>query len=156
MDNFIIRIAGVEDASLISFLYKLVWDEQKGSFPVELLNARQPGKNEMKRWLARETYFVADSNNKIIGVVGCFMEYGHCKLVHMAVLEKYRGKGIGSLLLEEVEKFARKNNANKIWFDTSTRLKESIKFYKNKDFRIDGELKKHFWGEDILLFEKLL
>ena len=65
MDNFIIRLAGVEDTSNISLLYKLVWDEQKENFPNVLLKARQPDENEMKRWLDRETYFVANINNKI-------------------------------------------------------------------------------------------
>jgi GNAT superfamily N-acetyltransferase len=150
------RKASIEDAYEISLLYKVVWDEQKGSFPEELLHARQPDRTEMEKWLSRETYFVAEVNRKIVGVVGCFMEFGNCKLVHMAVLKEFRGKGIGGMLIEEVEKFARRNNANKIWLDTSTRLKESIEFYKRKGFRLVGKLKKHFYGEDILLFEKLL
>lgn len=155
-DNFAVRTASFEDASKISQLYKMVWDEQKGKFPDELLYARQPDENEMKKWLCKETYFVAEHNERIIGIVGCFMEFGNCKLVHMAVLKGYRRKGIGSALLAKVKEFARKNNANKIWLDTSSRLKESIEFYRKKGFRSVGELKRHFWGEDIVLFEKLL
>ena len=156
MVNFVIRTSSVEDAPHISFLYKMIWDEQEGNFPDELLQARQPSINETRRWLNKETYFVAEVDKRIVGVVGCFMEFGNCKLVHMAVLKEFRRKGIGTALLEEVEKFAGKNNAYKIWLDTSMSLKESIEFYKSKRFRIVGELEKHFWGEDILLFEKLL
>ena len=155
-NNYAVRTASFEDAPKISQLYKKVWDEQKGKFPDELLYARQPDENEMKKWLYKETYFTVKHNDRLVGVAGCFMEFRNCKLIHMAVLKRYRRKGIGSALLEKVEQFARTNNANKIWLDTSSRLKESIEFYKKKRFRLVGELKRHFWGEDIVLFEKLL
>ena len=155
-DNFTVRTTSFEDAYQISQLYKVVWDEQKGKFPDELLHALQQDENGIKKWLSKETYFAVEHNNKIIGIVGCFIEFRNCKLVHMAVLKGYRKKGIGSALLAKVEEFARKNNANKIWLDTSSRLTESIEFYRKKGFRLVGELKKHFWGEDIVLFEKLL
>ena len=154
MKNFKIQNASEQDSSKISELYKIVWDEQKGKFPDELLDARQPDEKEMKRWIKRENYSIAEKNNKIIGVVGYFMEYGNCKLVHMAVLKEFRGHGIGYKLLTEVEEYAKQNHAYKIWLDTSTRLKESIKFYTKNGYKIVGELKKHFWGEDIILLEK--
>lgn len=82
--NIVVRHASNEDVKDISLLYKMVWDEERGFFPNELLYARQPGINEMKKWLSREIYFVAVLNTKIVGVVGCFMKFGNCKLVHMA------------------------------------------------------------------------
>jgi GNAT superfamily N-acetyltransferase len=156
IDNLVVRKANLNDAPKLSYLYKTVWDEQKGKFPDELLHARQPDENKMKQWLCKETYFMVEDTKKTIGVVGCFMKFGCCKLIHMAVLKNYRGKGIGSALLAKVYEFAKKNNAHKIWLDTSSRLKDSISFYQKAGFRLVGELKKHFWGEDIVLFEKLL
>lgn len=156
MVNFTIRDATFKDAAQLSLLYKIVWNEQRDRFPNKLLHARQPNLTEMQEWLSRETYFVAVVEERIIGVVGCVMNFDNCKLIHMVVQKEYRKKGIGSALLEEVVTFANKNNAFKIWLDTSTRLKDSIKFYKSKGFRLVGTLKKHFWGEDIVLFEKIL
>jgi len=155
MVHLVIRTATRDDASEISLLYKKVWDEQRGSFPDELLRARQPDEHEMKEWLSKETYFVAVVRETIVGVVGCSIEHGACKAVHMAVEKAFRGKGIGSALLNEVEEFARNHQARKLWFDTSTRLIDAIQFYKHKGFRVVGELQRHLWGEDILLFEKL-
>lgn len=155
-DTLVVRTASLNDASKLSHLYKTVWDEQKGKFPDELLHARQPDVNMMRQWLCKETYFIVEDTKKIIGVVGCFMQFRCCKLIHMAVLKNYRRKGLGSMLLAKVDEFAKKNNANKIWLDTSSRLKESIAFYQKAGFRLVGELKRHFWGEDIVLFEKLL
>ena len=154
--NIKLRIANTNDAKKISELYKRVWDEQKGAFPEELLKVRQPDEEEMKKWINNETYFVAMYNNDIVGVIGCRIEYFTCKAIHMVVKKDMRGIGIGSLLLDRVEKFAIKNSANKIWFDTSTRLVDTIEFYKKRGFRVVGVLKKHFWGEDIILFEKML
>ena len=156
MVHIVIRKATRDDASEISHLYKNVWDEQKGSFPDELLRARQPDEHEMKGWLLKETYFVAVVRETLVGVIGCSIEHGTCKAVHMAVDKACRVKGIGSSLLNAVEEFARQHQAHKLWFDTSTRLIDAIHFYKHKGFRVVGELQQHFWGEDILLFEKLL
>jgi len=156
MVDFTFRKAELKDADSLSLLYKKVWDEQKDLFPDELLRARQPNYNEMKKWLSKETYFICEVNENIIGVVGCCMEFGNCKLVHMAVLKEYRRMGIGSKLLEKVEQYAKKKSALKIWMDTSTRLIEAIEFYQKKKYRIVGELQKHFWGEDIILLEKIM
>jgi len=88
----------------------------------------------MKKWLSRQTYFIEILNTKIVGVVGCFMEFGNCKLIHMAIIKEFRRKNIDSILLDRVEDFAIKNKAYKIWLDTSTRLKESIEFYNSRGF----------------------
>jgi GNAT superfamily N-acetyltransferase len=156
INNIIIRTAKKSDTIKISKLYKDVWDEYKNKFPNELLKARQPNSKIMENWIKNEKYYVADLDNQIIGIIGCFMEYGNCKIIHMAVLKDFRKLGLGYKLLKKAENFAIQNNAMKIWFDTSTRLKDSIKFYKSNNYKIIGELKKHYWGEDILLLEKLL
>ena len=155
-NSFSIRNAVLDDASQISALYKVVWDEQKGKLPDLLRLDRQPNQNKMREWLSNEHFFVAELKNHVIGVAGCYMEHGVCKMVHMVVDKDHRNKGVGTMLVSKVEEFARKNNANKIMLDTSSRLEASIAFYKKKGFRMVGELKKHFWGEDIILFEKLL
>jgi ribosomal protein S18 acetylase RimI-like enzyme len=156
MMDFKYRKAGFEDSGSISSLYFEVWKSMKGIFPDELLYARQPDKKKMREWMQKETYFICELKNQVVGAVGCFMEFGNCKLIHMAVLNEYQQNGIGSKLLEKVEHYAKKNNALKIWMDTSVRLTIAIDFYKKNNYEIVGKLKKHFWGEDIVIFEKLL
>jgi GNAT superfamily N-acetyltransferase len=156
INNFTIRKANLNDSLQISDLYQNVWDEQKGRLPDELLKDRQPDEIEMINWLKKETYFVAVINEKIIGVVGCFMQQANCKLIHMVILKPYRGQGIGSELLDTVTKFAIKNNALKIWLDTNPKLTKAIKFYETHGFEIFEKSNKHFWGEDIIFLEKIL
>ena len=156
INNLTIRKANLNDSIQISDLYKNVWDEQIGKLPSELLKDRQPDEKEMINWLKKETYFVAVINEKIIGVVGCFMENKNCKLIHMVVLKIYRGQGIGSKLLDIVTRFAIKNNAMKIWLDTNPRLLSAIKFYESHGFEIIEKSKKHFWEADIIFLEKIL
>ena len=107
--------------------------------------------------MEKEQYYIAITpNNEIIGVIGCLIEYGHCKLIHMAVLKEFRWKRIGSLLLQKAESYAKENKASKIWLDTSTRLTKSIIFYQRKGFKSIGEHEKYLLGDDIILFEKIL
>jgi ribosomal protein S18 acetylase RimI-like enzyme len=156
INNLTVRKANLNDSLQISDLYKNVWDEQKGKLPDVLLKDRQPDEIEMINWLKKETYFVAVINEKIIGIVGCFMENKDCKLIHMVVLKLYRGQGIGSKLLDTVTKFAIKNNALKIWLDTNPRLVKAIKFYESYGFEIAEKSNKHFLEEDIIFLEKIL
>ena len=156
MNDLAIRRADKNDALELSKLYTQVWDEQKGKFPDELLKARQPDEKEMIKWLEKELYFIASHHNKTIGVIGCKIQYNTCKAIHMVIAKEYRGKGIGTLLLDMLEHYSKNSNLTKIWFDTSTRLIQAIEFYKKRGYREVGILHKHLWGEDIILFEKIL
>lgn len=150
---FSIERARESDASQISSLYKKVWDEYKGKFPNELIVAREPSVKQVRRWIKQDTYFVTKEDGKVVGVVGCSLKHGTCLLVHMVVDKNKRNKGIGSALTEKVITYARENNAIKVWLDTSPVLKEAISIYRRFGFVKCGHLRKHYWGEDIDLYE---
>ncbi|MHA2020809.1 MAG: GNAT family N-acetyltransferase [Candidatus Thorarchaeota archaeon] len=154
--SYSIREAVASDAEQISGLYKRVWDKYEPRFPKELLESRQPTENVMLQWMMKETYFVAELNSSIIGVVGCRLMHGTCQLTHMAVDRLYRGKGIGTGLTRRAIDFAEDSNSFKIWLDTAPFMKEAITLYEKFGFAKCGYLKKHFWGLDIELYELVL
>ena len=156
LSNYIIRPATIGDASAISNLYRLVWGEYTDQFPSELLQARTPSREGIIEWMRNETYFVADFNGELVGVVGCRFEHGTCCLVHLAVQKEYRRQGIGQSLIERVIEIARKANASKVWLDTVTFLKDAISLYEKYGFKKCGYLRKHLWNLDLELYELLL
>ena len=153
---YTIREANATDSEKISKLYKRVWDEYKAEFPEELLKSRQPTTGEMKQWMKNETYFVADLNDSIIGVVGCRLMHGTCQLTHMAVDRYQRGKGVGTSLAKIAIEFAKNGDLFKIWLDTAPFMKEAIRLYEKLGFTKCGYLNKHFWGLDMELYELIL
>ncbi|MHA1925823.1 MAG: GNAT family N-acetyltransferase [Candidatus Thorarchaeota archaeon] len=154
--SYSIREAVTSDAEQISSLYKHVWDEYQPQFPKELLESRQPTEDMMMQWMLKETYFVAELNNSIIGVVGCRLMHGTCQLTHMAVDRLHRGKGIGTSLTQRAIEFTKDNGLFKIWLDTAPFMKEAITLYEKFGFVKCGYLNKHFWGLDMELYELVL
>jgi len=151
-----IEVAKESDAANIAVLYKRVWDEYGGKFPDELVKARQPSAEQVKEWTKLDTYFVAKEGPRIIGVMGCSLKHGTCLLMHMVVDERYRKRGIGSALTKKAVDYARENGAIKVWLDTTPRLKEAMALYEKHGFVRRGHLRKHYWGEDIYLYELML
>jgi len=151
-----IEAAKESDAVKIAALYKRVWDEYCGKFPTELVRARQPSAEQMRKWMRLDTYFVAKEGSRIIGVMGCSLKHGTCLLMHMVVDKRDRKRGIGSALTKKAIDYARENGAIKVWLDTTPRLKEAISLYEKHGFVRCGHRKKHYWGEDVYLYELML
>ncbi len=153
MSSFVIRNAKTSDASSISTLYSKVWNEYADRFPEELLESRTPSPDETLTWLQTDTYFVAESTNKIVGVVGCIFKHGTCYLTHMVVDIEHRQRGIGQALVEKVVEVARDSKAAKVWLNTVQFLKEAISLYKKNGFKKCAYLRNHLWGLDVELYE---
>jgi len=151
-----IELAKKSEAVEIASLYKKTWDEYRSRFPDELLRARQPSAEQMKDWMKQDTYFVAREGPRIVGVMGCSLRHGACLLMHMVVDRRHRKRGIGSALTKKAIDFARENGAVKVWLDTTPRLKEAMALYEKHGFVRCGHLRKHYWGEDVYLYELML
>ena len=57
-------------------------------------------------------------------------------LDYVAVLEKYRRKGIATLMLQEVEKLAKKEKISFIEFTSNSKRLEAIKLYSSLNYNI--------------------
>lgn len=66
-------------------------------------------------------FYVEDENNRVIGAVGAWENYianGGFVIEHFAVVEEMRGKGIGTLLFSEAEKFIKSFQPRYITIET--------------------------------------
>ena len=82
---------------------------------------------------------IAEEENKPIGLAVCYLvpkifdgEY-RLLIEEMVVSENYRGKGVGSALLNEIENEAQNLNINVIKLTTGTKLKAN-EFYKKHGY----------------------
>lgn len=154
--EYSVRWADTNDAKQISALYERVWNEYEAQFPKELRESRQPSEDEMKQWMAKEAYLVAELKDEVVGAVGCRLMHGTCQMTHMAIDKIHRGKGIGTTFVKHVIKYARENDAYKVWLDTVPFLRGAISLYEKFGFAKCGYLRKHFWGLDVELYELIL
>lgn len=85
-------------------------------------------------------FFVAIVDNKIIGtIIGGYD--GHRGWIYLlAVLEKYRKKGIGKLLVEYLEREFKKLNCQKINLQIHDSNKEVAEFYKKLGYEVEERI----------------
>ncbi|MBA3046453.1 MAG: GNAT family N-acetyltransferase [Candidatus Thermoplasmatota archaeon] len=144
------------DAAEISELYRTVWTPYRDRFPKELMDNRMPSADDVLVSMNDKTYFVIRDTGKIIGITRATVEHGACLLDRMVVHPEYRGKGVGKTLTRAVIDYARQNKAAKVWLDTSPKLVEATALYENMGFVECGFFRKHYWGEDIKIYELIL
>ena len=87
---------------------------------------------------------VAENENKIVGFALYFNKYstwrGKCiYLEDLCVSEKFRQKGIGSLLFDEVLKIAKEQNMKRLEWQVLEWNTPAIEFYKKYDANLDSE-----------------
>lgn len=106
-------------------------------------------------------YYVAESDNTIIGGAGIFpsngLPQGTCELVKMYLLPHSRGKGLGKLLIEKCLEFAGEKGYKQVYIETMPELKKAVSVYEKFGFTyLNGPLGNtgHF-GCDVWMLKQL-
>ncbi len=145
-----------QDVVAICALYKKVWEHEATGLPSELLKAWQPTPLEFTSWMEGVTYFAARREGKLIGVIGCEIQRGACRLVQLAVDPDVRRQGTATALVAASIEWARHANAPVVWGDALARFTAAAALLKHLGFAECGVLHKHEWNEDVRLFERLI
>ena len=80
--------------------------------------------------------YVALDGNIIVGFISICVEEGYIYLDDYSVTYSYRGKGIGTKLLDLAVNYAKEKNIDDILTHVESSNKESIEFYKNRGFKL--------------------
>jgi len=101
---------------------------------------------------------VAERNGDVLGYAIALIYSSSLHLANIAVRKDSRRKGIGSLLLKEVEKKARKFGMKSITLEVRASNKSAQKFYKKNKYSLVGIQKGYYppTGEDAFVFEKVV
>ena len=96
---------------------------------------------EIQKKLERDPdlFLVAEKNKNIVGsVIGAF-DGRRGMIYHLAVHNKFRGQGIGAMLLTEVEMRLQAKGCLKCLMHVLNDNTEAIQFYQNRGWRIAKE-----------------
>ena len=126
----------------IKELIKQVWLVSFPNFKLEqdFLEERL---SKIRQYLENDEGIIvgAFENNTIIGYIWFFKT--DSKRLHInefVVSNRFRGEGIGTMLMAEVYKVAEKFGINQIELKVSDSNKNAIEFYQHKDFEIERYL----------------
>lgn len=146
-----------QDVPEICALYRRVWDPApEPALPGDLVKAWQPNPLEFTSWMEGVTYFAARRDGRLVGVIGCEIDHGNCRLVSLAVDPDARRKGVGTALVAAGIEWARHANAAQVWADGLSRFTAVSALFKKLGFTECGVLHKHNYHEDVRLFERIL
>lgn len=101
-------------------------------------------------------YLVASDNGKIIGYAGEWCVFGDGSITNIAVLPKYRGCGVGSMLLERLIEEACNRETQSLVLEVRRSNVPAQALYKKYGFK-EISVRKGYYpdnGEDALLMER--
>ncbi|MFH6961326.1 GNAT family N-acetyltransferase [Flavobacterium plurextorum] len=90
----------------------------------------------------RNVYLIAENESEGLGFISFHTQnlLHHCGLVgeiqEFFIHQKYRGKGVGRLLVNEIKNFAEQHNLKSIEVTTNKRRVENVAIYENLGFNL--------------------
>lgn len=90
-----------------------------------------------KKKFSPDLMLVAEENGKIIGFVMAHYDGWFSYMGHLAVSKEHQGKGIGSILADEMERRMKKKGAKNIYILAALKNKKSIEFFKKRGYYTD-------------------
>lgn len=102
--------------------------------------------------------WVAEEDGRVLGYAVALFYSSSLHLANIAVKKESRRKGIGTLLLLEVEKKAREIGFKSITLEVRANNRVAQNFYKKREYKMIGIQRGYYPpnGEDALLYEKIL
>jgi len=97
-------------------------------------------------------YFTAVVDNKRVGYIGCWLTIPNAEVLNLLVVDKFRGNGIGKLLVNKVVEICKEEKIEMITLEVRLSNEIGINLYKSLGF-IKGTIRKKYYsnGEDALL-----
>lgn len=142
MENIVIRRAVKEDCSrILELIHELaVFEKAPDEVTVSLQHFEESGFGKAPVWWA----FVAEANGIVHAFALYYIRYSTWKgqrmyLEDLLVTEELRGKGIGTLLFDELIKEAKEKQLNGIVWQVLDWNEPAIKFYKKLNASFDAE-----------------
>lgn len=99
---------------------------------------------------------VAELENQIVGTATGLEEHQALHVCSLAVHPNSQGRSIARRLMEALEDVARQQGCHKLWLQTACAMTEAVALYERLGYRQEGYQPRQFYGEDFLLFGKLL
>ena len=152
---FQIRMARAEDAGAISDCLQAAFARHRDEYSPEAYADTVPDTNGVSRRMREMCLFVAISEGKIVGTVGCVAKEEEGHLRGMAVMPEWQRKVVGSGLLAIAETELKKHGCRRITLDTTEPLLRAIQLYENHGYSASGRVQ-DFFGMALYEYRKIL
>jgi ASC-1-like (ASCH) protein/ribosomal protein S18 acetylase RimI-like enzyme len=150
-NNVIIRVANGEDyewvAGLMVRALSPFYDGDHRAHAQRIFDTHMDGGvDHVGHFSAGQYMFIAEIDGQQVGLIHVVEKKQETvKISPLIISTDYRGKlGIGSMLLEHAEAFARKLGARQLYCTVASPNQKALNFFLKKGFRITGTAKDHY------------
>lgn len=147
--NVRIRSAGIEELPEVQNIENSCFQEERYSTEVLAAMLEEEG---------FET-FLAEEDDEIIGsaTVNCRDDLVAAQLISIAVLPRYRGKGVAKVLLSEAEACARRGGADRMVLQVGVTNIAALNLYLHQGYVLQGMIGDYYGpGRDAYFMDKVL
>lgn len=158
LKNLVVRKAELQDVDEVYKVLKRAFKrlEGRGYSSQAIKAAIVDNEGITKRLRSGWHVLVAELNNEIIGTVSGFEEHGSMRVCSLAVHPAHQKCGVAHRLMKRLEVIGRRQGCPKLFLHTAWAMEEAIQLYESLGYVKEGYLRKHFYGEDFLVFSKLI
>ena len=155
-DNKTIRSASQADTEAIARILFDSFIEFEPLYTLEGFAATALNARNVATRLMEGPVWVALSNDQVVGTMSVVLKNDSVYIRGMAVVPVARGQGIGKLLLDHAEKYARAKGCKRIYLSTTPFLTEAINLYERSGFVRVEEEPHELFGTPLFTMEKNL
>lgn len=152
---FRIRRATTEDGSAIVACLAAAFEPYCAEYTEEAFADTVLDLGTVQVRLREMCLFVAISEDKIVGTIGCQANGIEGHIRGMAVLPDWQGSGLASALLQAVDNQLVRDGCSRITLDTTKPLQRAIRFYEKHGFRATGRVF-DFFGMQLFEYSKAI
>ena len=158
LKNLVVRKAEFQDVDGIHEVLKRAFERlEESGYSSQAAKAAIVDSEEITKRMHLDGHvLVAELNNEIVGTVSGFEKHGSMHVCSLAVHPAHQNCGVAHQLMERLEMIGHRQGCYKLFLHTAWAMKEAIQLYENLGYMKEGDLREHFYGEDFLVFSKLI
>ena len=158
MERITVRRAGSDDAGSIHQVLNRAFRDLRGrDYELRAIEAAIISLEEINhRITCGDHVMVAESDGVVVGTATGLEEHETLHVCSVAVDPAWQEHGIAQMLMEALEDIAQRQGCHKLWLQTAWVMTEAIALYERMGFQQEGYMPCQFYGEDFLVFGKVL
>jgi ribosomal protein S18 acetylase RimI-like enzyme len=144
MNDSLLRVQRLtaNEVDAVSALARVVWQAtypaliSQAQIDAMLADRYAPARIRSQQDDPRQAWWVAYRNQTLVGFANATLDGADCKLDKLYVHPAHQRQGIGAALLQQVEAWARQQQARRLWLQVNRGNTQAIAAYRKYGFRI--------------------
>jgi ribosomal protein S18 acetylase RimI-like enzyme len=150
------RLANANEASLVAAVLRKAFLQYESLYTAKAFAVTTPNSGEIEKRWKEGPVWVAIQGDRLVGTVAATAKSRALYIRSMAIVPSARRQGIGRILLEEVENFAKAAGFQRMLLSTTPFLYDAIRLYERFGFEKTTAGPHDLEGTPLFTMEKAL